>query len=119
MGPRPTERDRDMPDRDILFTAVVCIDKPGPEAAVTRKDLLAVHLEYVETILEQIFVAGPLYGDDAKTIIGSLLIFRTGNEAAARALLENDPYFAADFWAEVHYNPFLGAAGTAVGGKSW
>ena len=108
-----------MPEREALFTAVTCIDKPGAETTAARQDLLEVHLEYVETILDQILVAGPLYADDAETLIGSLLIYRTGDEAAARALLENDPYFKADFWSTVRYSPFLAAAGTAVGGKSW
>ncbi len=108
-----------MPDRESLFTAVTCIDKPGEETTKARQDLLAVHLEYIETILDQILVAGPLYDDDGETLVGSLYIYRTGDQAAARALLENDPYFAAGFWAEIRFNPFLAAAGTAVGGKTW
>lgn len=108
-----------MPDRERLSTVVVCTDKPGAETTAARQDVLAVHLEYVETILDRIMVAGPMYADDAETLIGSLYIFNTGDEAEARALLENDPYFKADFWAEIRINPFLGAAGTAVGGKTW
>ena len=108
-----------MPDNENLFTAVTCIDKPGEESTTARQDLLAVHLEYVETILEQILVAGPLYDDDGETLVGSLFIYRTGDVAGARALLENDPYFEAGFWAEIRFNPFLAAAGTAVGGKTW
>ncbi len=108
-----------MPDRKILFTAVICTDKPGAETAAARQDLLPAHLEYVETIMDQVLVAGPLYADDAETIIGSLFVYRTADEAAVRALLEADPYFKADFWAETRIEPFLAAAGSAVGGKNW
>lgn len=108
-----------MPDRDILFTAVVCIDKQGSESAAARLEHLEVHLEYVESIMDQILVAGPFYADDAETILGSLFVYRTGDEAAARALMDNDPYFKAGFWSELRWNPFLAAAGTAVGGKTW
>ncbi len=107
-----------MPDNENLFTAVTCIDKPGEETTALRQDMLAVHLDYIETILDEILVAGPLYDDDGETIAGSLLIYRAGDEAA-RALLQNDPYFKAGLWSEVRFNPFLAAAGTAVGGKTW
>jgi len=77
------------------------------------------HLCYIETILDRLALAGPLYSDDGQRMVGSIYVFKTESLDEARALLEADPYFAAGFWRSVDYWPFLPAAGALVGGTAW
>jgi uncharacterized protein len=98
--------------------AVHCTDYRDGRAETHRRTALAAHLSYVESILDEIAVAGPLR-DEAGSIIGSLLIFRTESLAQAKALLERDPYFNAQIWEHVSFHHFGGSAGAWVGGKTW
>lgn len=98
--------------------AVMAEDGIGPGPAAARQALLAAHLAHVETVLDRIFVAGPLLDGDGK-VSGSLLVLDVPDEAAARALMAADPYFAAGIWARLDYRPFKAVAGVWVGGKTW
>lgn len=97
--------------------AVLCHD--GPDSRAARKAASQAHLSWVETMLDHIALAGPLYSDDGERMIGSLYVFKTTSLAEARAWLESDPYYAAGFWAEIRFRPFLPAAGELVGGTAW
>jgi len=96
--------------------AVIAHDKPG--AMGPRNALLHEHLAHIEQTLDSLAVAGPLK-DAEGAITGSLLILHADSEAQARALLESDPYFAADIWDRIEIRRFTGAAGTWVGGRNW
>jgi uncharacterized protein YciI len=102
----------------VTAYAVLCIDKPDGTSEAKRKQHALAHLAYVETILDRILVAGPLKAPDGPTQ-GSLLVFAVETEAEAKALLEGDPYFAADIWQSVAVYPYWGVAGQWVGGKTW
>lgn len=96
--------------------AILCRDAAG--AALARATARDAHFAYVETILDRIAIAGPLK-DAEGGFTGSLFIVEAADEAAARALLEADPYFAADIWATCEISPFVPAAGGWIGGKIW
>jgi len=102
-----------------LFVMVTCLDKAGEGAADERQKYLMDHFKYIETIMDRILVAGPIFADDKQTIIGSVLIYKTEDKAVAREMLESDPYFSADIWDSVVYQTFRGALGDAVGGKAY
>lgn len=102
-----------------LFTIIRCTDKPGSAAKEMRETLMNEHLAYIETVLDKVLVAGPIFDDDNKSIIGSLLVYKTDDKALARSYLEADPYYAADIWADVSIDVFRGALGDAVGGKAY
>lgn len=95
---------------------VVAYDKPGAEAL--RKAARPAHFAYIETILDRIAVAGPMRDADGH-FLGSILIYDAEDVAAARALLEGDPYHQAGIWERADVVPFTAAAGTWIGGKSW
>jgi uncharacterized protein YciI len=97
--------------------AVICRD--GPDSQVARKAAAPDHLRYVQTILERLALAGPLFSPDGQRMVGSLYVFKTGSLDEARQWLEADPYFAARFWQSIDYRPFLPAAGDFVGGTIW
>lgn len=98
--------------------AVMARDAPGAAPAAARQALLAAHLAHVESVLAQIFVAGPLIDDDGG-VAGSLLILDVADVAAARALMALDPYSHGGIWDRVEYHPFKAVAGSWVGGKTW
>ena len=102
-----------------LFTAVICHDKPGAKIARIRKQTLAVHLKHVEETIDDLLVAGPIFSPDGKSVNGSILIYKTGSEQQARAMLEADPYFKAGIWQNISFQTFYGAAGDAVGGLAF
>ncbi|WND03489.1 YciI family protein [Temperatibacter marinus] len=109
-----------MPDsKRILFTAALCKDKRGAAVSHQRETLMAEHLAYVEKIVDQILVAGPMFDQDNKTIIGSILIYKTAEKEEAQQLLENDPYYSAGIWETIEFETFRGALGSAVGGISY
>ena len=96
---------------------VYCQDRSGADEL--RKEFLAAHFAYIETILERIAVAGPMRDRSGGHIMGSCFIYHTDDEAEARELLENDPYYTAGIYDQIECHQFLGAAGTWVGGKIW
>jgi uncharacterized protein YciI len=108
------------PSRDLFAPttiAVVCRDEP--DALPKRKAAAQAHLRWVESMLANIALAGPMYSDDGSRMTGSLYVFKTTSLEQARAWLESDPYFAARFWSSIDYRPFLPAAGALVGGTVW
>ena len=96
---------------------VYCQDRSGADDL--RKEFLADHFAYIETILERIAVAGPMRDRSGGHIMGSCFIYHTDDEAEARELLKNDPYYMAGIYDQIECHQFLGAAGTWVGGKIW
>ena len=98
-----------------LFMAIA---RDRPDAHERRMEARADHLAYIETIMDRIAVAGPLR-TEAGGFAGSVLIYDVPDEAAARVLLQDDPYSAADIWESVELYPFTAAAGTWIGGKIW
>lgn len=102
-----------------LFVMAVCKDKQGAEAQAAREEFMMGHLDHVESILEHILVAGPIFADDGKTLIGSTLVYNTDDKEQAREWLEADPYFKAPIWESVEFHLFRGALGQAVGGVTY
>jgi uncharacterized protein len=96
--------------------AVIARDRPGAEAA--RMAARADHFAYIERILDRIAIAGPLKDEEGR-FIGSILIYDVSDAAAARALVEADPYFAAGVWETPEIHAFTAAAGAWIGGKIW
>lgn len=113
-------------------TAFVVICRDGPNGAVVRAAQNAAHLAYIETVMDELNVAGPLYpngvdnvgvgatqGGDGSGPIGSLYCLHTKSLARAREIIENDPYVKHGAFASIEYFPHLPAAGRYIGGKIW
>lgn len=99
------------------LVAVLCHD--APDSAEARRSASRAHLRWVESMLERIALAGPLYSEEGGEMIGSLYLFRTRDLDEARRWLESDPYFQAGFWSRIEFRPFLPAAGDLIGGTVW
>ena len=99
-----------------IYIAVYCRDKKGEHAQKERERLLEEHLNYVKTIADKVAFAGPVFGDDCKTIVGSLLIYNSDDLEKARGWFQGDPYYSADIWDVAHINFMRGAMGSLIGG---
>lgn len=78
--------------------AIHCIDKPLQRdlRATTRPE----HLAYLESMIDQIVVAGPLL-DDEGAPIGSMIIMEFPDRRSAVAFAAEDPYARAGLFASV------------------
>lgn len=102
-----------------LFTIVHAIDHLDEGVKKTRDELLMAHSDYVVSIMDKIIVAGPMFADDNKTIVGSILIYKTDDKSEAENLLKGDPYYSADIWDKISINTFRAAVGDVVGGRAF
>jgi uncharacterized protein YciI len=86
----------------MLF-AISAIDKPDSFGlrAATRE----THVGYLDSIVAQMLVAGPVLNADGQSI-GSLLIVEAENQAAAEAFAAADPYAKAGLFASVTIRPY-------------
>ncbi len=94
-----------------------CIDIE--HSAPVRREHVAAHLAYVETILDRIAVAGPLRETPDGEPVGSVLIYATKDRDEALRLLHDDPYYRAGLWSRVECRHIKAVAGAWVGGKNW
>jgi uncharacterized protein YciI len=94
-----------------------CID--AGDSAEKRKRVMAKHLAYIESIIDQIELAGPLRDEAGSTPVGSCLVYQTDDRETALGLLHQDPYYQAGVWKEVICQQLSAVAGNWVGGKNW
>jgi uncharacterized protein YciI len=97
--------------------SISCVD--GPDGARLRLEHMKAHLAHIETVIDDILIAGPVQDKDGGSHVASLLVLKAENIEAARAWLERDPYFKAGVWKSVEIVPFKPVAGTWIGGKTW
>ena len=100
-------------------TAYVVICRDGANGANVRAAHTPDHLRYIETVLGDLNVAGPLYDDSGTKVVGSMYCLHTKSLVRAREIVENDPYYKAGAFASVEYFPHLPAAGKYIGGTIW
>ena len=96
---------------------VLCRDVPDSEAL--RKRHLERHLAYVETIMDEIAVAGPLAPGPGGAYAASCFVYDTDDRERAEALLHDDPYHQAGLYREVEFHLLRPVAGGWVGGATW
>ena len=97
----------------------LCDDDPSVDAAALRRQQRDAHFAYIESILPRLLVAGPISRCAEGAHVASLFVYDTEDEAEARRLLENDPYFTAGIYGSVRLEAFLPAAGGWLGGTVW
>ncbi|MCS6946356.1 MAG: YciI family protein [Steroidobacteraceae bacterium] len=100
-------------------TAFIVLCRDGANGAALRAQATAAHLAYIETVLPELNVAGPLYDESGTRTVGSVFCVRSKHLSRVREIIENDPYFKAGVFAAVEYFPFLPAAGQYIGSKIW
>ena len=94
----------------MLFAAI-CLDKPG--SLDLRLSTRAAHLDFLDAHAPRVKLGGPFL-DAEERPIGSLLILECLDLAAARALLDEDPYAKAGLFASVELKPFRRVVGAEL-----
>ena len=56
-----------------LFVMAICKDRQETEVQAAIEEFMESHLACVEAILDHFLVAGPVFANDGKTLIGSTL----------------------------------------------
>lgn len=97
----------------------ICHDRSGPESRNIREAQLQAHFAYIETILDQLLIAGPVGDAEAGEFGISVFVYDVEDRDVAEQLLHGDPYFKAGLYGEIQINPFLPAAGRWIGGTVW
>lgn len=93
----------------MLFVAL-CLDKP--DHVDLRMSTRAAHLAFLERHASRIKLGGPFL--DGETPVGSMLVLDCEDEAAARALLSEDPYAIAGLFASVDLKPWKRVVGAQL-----
>lgn len=86
----------------MLFS-LYCLDKP--DSTRLRADTRPAHLEYIETFLDRVVVAGPMLSD-SESPLGSLLVMEFDTMSDAQAFADGDPYAKAGLFESVTIRPF-------------
>ncbi|MEF3366406.1 YciI family protein [Methylocystis sp. 9N] len=95
----------------MLFAAL-CLDKP--DHVDLRLSTRAAHLAFLDAHAAQVKLGGPFLDAAGEKPVGSLLILDCENEAAARALLAQDPYAQAGLFAQVDLRPWKRVVGAQI-----
>lgn len=99
--------------------ATLCLCHDVPDSTALRESARDAHFAYIESIMDEVLVAGPLGDPEIRAWRGSAFLYATDDADRARALLHNDPYYQAGVYARVDTFPFLPAAGHWLGGGIW
>tara|TARA_B100000073_G_scaffold324442_1_gene307344 strand:+ start:706 stop:1047 length:342 start_codon:yes stop_codon:yes gene_type:complete len=100
--------------------AFICLDDGNQEEK--RSKLLIEHLEYIESVLDKVVIAGacPVSEKDfTKGSQGSILVYEAETREKAISLFEGDPYVKNNIWKDVKILPWNPVAGKLIGGKTW
>ncbi len=106
-----------VPRLDGEVFIVMAFDAEG--SARVRADELDGHLEYVEKRCDDYLVCGPLRHPGKPELIGSFFLLVAEDEAAARAMVEADPYVSAGTYADIQVYSATASAGRFMGGVIW
>ncbi|MSO64514.1 MAG: hypothetical protein EXQ85_01695 [Alphaproteobacteria bacterium] len=93
-----------------MIYVVHCADHAEGERR--RREFARPHLSYVKRHRARYLVAGPCPADENNALWSSLLLIEADSLAAARNLMENDPYFKGGVWREMTIRPFRAVAGS-------
>jgi len=76
----------------------------GPEGPDIRAANRPAHNAYWESHGESLLVRGPLLSDDGESFIGSIILLDVPDMAAARTLMENEPYYKAGCYRDITFH---------------
>jgi uncharacterized protein len=93
-----------------LLFAALCYDKP--DHVDLRLSTRAAHLAYLEKHAARVKLGGPFLDGDKP--VGSMLILDCADEAAARALLAEDPYAQAGLFERVELRAWKRVVGAEL-----
>lgn len=86
----------------------VMIGWDGPQGAELRAKHRDAHVAYVTGLHERgsVQFAGPIKSDSGETSIGAVIVYKADDLAAARELVDADPYVSAGVFQALTVNPY-------------
>ena len=104
---------------EACFLVIARDIEDADKVEALRKDHLNGHLSHVEAHWERYLTAGPIRAPGETRLIGSTFLIFAKDEASARAVLANDPYFISGLYASVELFEQTLSIGRFLGGKIW
>ncbi|MBM3503943.1 MAG: YciI family protein [Alphaproteobacteria bacterium] len=92
--------------------AIYCTD--SADGSALRQRHMPAHLEHIGRVKSQLLMAGPCPATEGQTREASLLVVEADSAAAARRLLESDPFYKAGVWETIVVRPFRAVVGAWV-----
>ena len=83
--------------------AVTAFDKPN--SLEKRLEVRPTHLKYWDDNADAMVLAGPFLGEDGNAV-GSMMVVTASGQAAAEALVGNDPYAVEGVFESVTVRPW-------------
>ena len=87
-----------------MLCLMICEDKP--DSLELRTATRAAHLAYIDTVRDQVRLAGPMLSDDGTRMLGSVFLIEVEHLDEARAFHARDPYAEAGLFGSVTIRPF-------------
>lgn len=82
------------------------INWDGSDGCLLREELRSAHSKYLRAASERMAFAGPLFADDGKTIIGSLLVLDFSTRQEADTWMREEPYVKAGLYSSMSIHLF-------------
>jgi len=76
-----------------MIFSILLLDRPG--TAELRVQVRPAHRDYLAKLADKMAFAGPLFSDDGKTIVGSLLVMDFPNRVDVETWLKDEPFTKA------------------------
>lgn len=103
--------------------AILVLCQDGPQAQALRVSAKQAHFDYIESILNDLLIAGPTNSEINENASGpydsSCFIYHTNELKKAQELFFNDPYYKAGVYSSQKFLTFLPAAGEWIDGVIW
>ena len=88
-----------------MLYALIFTDKPNSLAI--RKAKRPEHVEYLQSLGDNVVLAGPFTEPDGETMNGSLIVIEAASLEAARKIAAGDPFAKVGLFASVEIRPWL------------
>jgi hypothetical protein len=94
----------------MAYFAIYCAD--SADGTRLRKENHEGHMKHIGQHIDKLMLAGPCPPMEGEDREASFILVEAADVAAARAVVENDPFHAAGVWDSVivrEFNPVVGA----------
>ncbi|MEL6259156.1 MAG: YciI family protein, partial [Pseudomonadota bacterium] len=98
-------------DRRFDMATFLINARDRDDSVALRLQTRDAHLAWVATQADIILMAGPVFGDDGETMIGSTFVVDLPDRAAVDAWRNEDPYVQVNLFGDVEIAPFRWATG--------
>jgi uncharacterized protein YciI len=96
-----------------MLYVIICHDNPANRPGM-RAETRPAHLAYLESLGAKLRLAGPMFGDDGASVLGSMIVIEADSLDAARSIAAADPYAQAGVFANVEIRAWKQVVGTGT-----